>query len=152
MELFCLVALSCNRYEAVALPRCLLDCIRAAEEVLLPVVGAILDCELRPWCDGFDGPHIGLICVHVAPNLHIRALREPIIDTAAPAVGGRWIGVDDYWLAPRGGRHRVRVNVRPDVDNILSRGVQARLRAELTPVLQDACASGDSFQGEDPPL
>ena len=64
-------ALSCYREEAVAQRRGLLNRVRAAEEMLLPIVRAIVNSEFCPGGDSFESPDVGLIGVYVPTDLRI---------------------------------------------------------------------------------
>ena len=86
-------ALTRDHDEAVTLRRGLLNRVRAAEEMLLPVVRAIVDRELCPGGDCFEGPNKGLIGVYVPTYLRIGTVSESIVNAPAPAVSECRVGV-----------------------------------------------------------
>ena len=122
------------------------------EEMLLPVVSAIVDREFRAGGNGFQGPDVSFVGVSVASDLNIGPLHEPIIYPAYPAIRVRGVGVDDDRSLGGSRQPHVVVQVRPDVCEILARRVEPNLGTVWAPIFHDTCPCRDGFQGYDPPL
>ena len=97
-QFFSLEAAPSHDHERVTLGRCLLYGLGAVEEVLLPVVRAIVDHKFRPGSDGFQSPDMNFVGVSVAADLYIGPLHEAVVNPSSPAIRVRGVGVDNDWF------------------------------------------------------
>ena len=101
----------------------MLNGVRATEKMFLPVVRAVVDRELRAWCDSFQGPDIRFGRMFVSADLHICPVHKPVVNPPPPAVGVCWVGIDDDGFLPSSSQRLMVIEVRPDVGEVLPRRV-----------------------------